>query len=172
MTTDRFGRTPAQAKSDQRQILEKAFAAYPSDVYALKVRKDSAERFDIHDLIDHGLLLVPPGIGSHGVVGDSSFLPVYRLSASGLDKLRQPQWLDDHYPRTVHITAFGSSVNVNSPHASATTQANINILVSLREEIERSNLPAEEKSGLLKALGTLSSHPLVIALIAKLFSSG
>lgn len=172
MTTDRFGRSPEQVKSDQRKILEEAYRMYPGTVSALSIRKDTATRLDIHDLIDHGLLDLPPSVDRRGVVGDETFVPLYRLSVRGLDQLRDPHWLDRHYPRVVNVHAVGSSVNINSPNASATTETRINVLIQLKSEIERSTLPAEEKAGLLAAIEKLSRHPLVVLLLAKLLSGG
>lgn len=169
MAVDRFGRTSEQVKSDQRKILEQAYSQYPGYADGRSIPKNSASRFDIHDLLDHGLLETPSHFDRRGVVGDSTFIPMYRLSVGGLDKIRQPEWLDSHFPKIMHITAVGSSVNIGSPGASASTQTNINILIRLKEEIESSNLPPQERAKLLKAIGDLASHPLVIALLSKWF---
>lgn len=156
---DKFGRTPEQVKADQRRILEKALQAYPEWVDSRRVPAGSAERLDLHDLIDHGLL--DREGDPRGVVGDETFVPLYRLSAHGMDMLRIPHWLDRNYPTVVNVNAVGSSVNVGSPGAAATTHANINILVRLREEVDRSNASPEEKSKLRHALEVLLTSPVI-----------
>jgi hypothetical protein len=172
MAVDRFGRTPAKAKSDRRQILDTAFREYPGLVMCTAVKKDTAERFDIHYLLDHGLLERMFNDKRRGVVADPSFISAYRLSPRGRDQLLQPGWLETNFPRGVSIAAVGPRVNIDSPGATAAALANRSILSKLRYEIERSNLPTDEKSGLLVALDKLSHHPLVVAIVAKLMAGG
>ena len=172
MTMDQFGRSPAKAKSDQRQILDKAFLEYPSIVRCGAVKKESAERFDIHYLLDHGLLERMFNDSIRGVVGDPLFISAYRLSPRGREKLLQPGWLETNFPKGVSIAVVGSSVDIDRSDATATAQARRSILTKLRAEIEHSNLPPDEKSDLLIALDKLSRHTLVVAIVAKLMAGG
>ncbi len=172
MNVDKFGRAPDQIKVDQRRLLERAQAAYPEYVNALSVGQNTPERSDIHELIDQGLLQRHPIDDPRGVVGDPSFVATYRLTAHGLNMLRRPHWLDANYPSVVNVTAVGSSVNLNSPHAAASTQANIHVLVRLRDEVEHATLPPEEKKTLLHALDVVLKSATIAAIAAKLFGWG
>ncbi len=168
---DKFGRSAAQVKSDQREILTDAFVRYPEWVDAMSVKPDTPARRDIHELIDSGLLERHHS-ARNGVAGDDTFVPMYRLTRRGMDMLRKPHWLDQNYPRIVNVTAYGSAVNVNSPNASATSNNSVQLLLQLRAEIERANLAPEEKSGLLSALDKITRHPAVLAILAKLLLGG
>lgn len=172
MDTDKFGRTRERAKASQRSILERARDAYPDYVEAGGVAQNTPERSDIHELIDGGLLERHRTDDPRGVVGDPTLVMSYRLTARGRDLLQRPHWLNEHFPSVVNVTAVGSSVNVNSPHATASTHANINVLVKLRDEVERAALPPEEKKTLLHALDVVLKSASIAAICARLFGGG
>jgi hypothetical protein len=169
MSSDKFGRTPEHAKSDQRAFLERARDAYPESVHTQEEYvKGSAKMHDLHLLSDRGLIDRVPNRFAQVPVGAEDFVAMYKLNASGHDALGRPGWLDREFPRVLNVTAFGSSVNINSPNATASTQVSVKILQDLRQEIERAPIAPEEKAGLLAAIDKLLRHPAILAILAKL----
>lgn len=126
---------------------------------------------DLHLLADRALISkVPP---SHGaVVGMPDFVHSYKLIAYGHDSLEKPGFLDREFGRVINVHAVGSSVNIGSPNATATTHTSITLLERLREEVQRAPIDPKEKAGLVTALDKLIHHPVVVASLKNLLGLG
>lgn len=173
MLADKFGRAAEQAKADQRALLERARNAYPEWVDTQgEYVKGSAKTHDLHLLADRGLIERVPGRAARTPVGFEDFVARYKLTASGHDALARPGWLDREFPAVLNVTAVGSSVNIASHGAIATTRTNVTILQELRQEIERAPIEPKERAGLLDAVDKLARHPIVLAILKKLLGTG